>query len=207
VRALLSSLMVERRVGWWGIAFAVLLLIGGGMASIPTSDEASPKIIAFYDSNASVVVIAQVVGVLALVALAAFTLSMARQAADDVARRALIASLVLAVIAELATNIPPLVLARSSPTATSAHNWTLAADLADAALFLALGLLAVAVAFRAIQWLRWFGYVAGVLCFMRAVGSPLGFTGLDAIAPIVVLVFFAAASVLILLNRPLWGVG
>jgi hypothetical protein len=198
--------VVSRRPGWWGIAFAVLLLIGGGMVSVPTADDSSASIVAFYDAHASVVIIAQVVGVVAIIALVLFTVGLAREAPDAPTQRRLFAALVFVAIAELGTNVPPLVLAFSSPAAASAaHAWTIAADITDVALFLALGALAAALAVREIAWLRWFGLVAAALCWLRAVASPLGFPALDAIAPFVALGFFAATSLWIVARKPLWA--
>jgi hypothetical protein len=198
--------VVSRQAGWWGIAFAVLLLLGGGMASVPTGDDSSAKIVAFYDAHASVVIVAQLVGLLAVIALALFTVGLARNAPDETTRRNLIVALVITVIAELATNVPPLVLASTSrTTASAAHAWTVAADITDVALFLALGLLAALLAVREIAWLRWLGLLAAALCWLRAVASPMGFRTLDAIAPFVALGFFAATSLWIVARKRLWA--
>ena len=198
--------VVSRRYGWWGIAFAVLLLIGGGMASIPTAEDPAGKIVAFYDAHASVVIIAQLVGVLAVIALAVFGVGVARQAPDHTTQRSISVAVVLVLIAELATNVPPLVLALSSPTTESAaHAWTVAADVTDIALFLALGLLAAAVALREVPWLRWFGLFAAALCWIRAIVSPLGLPAFDAVAPLLILAFFTATSLWIVARRRLWA--
>jgi hypothetical protein len=42
---------------------------------------------------------------------------------------------------------------------------------------------------------RWSGTAVAVLAFVRAVASPLGFTGLDAVAPLAILAFVVALSV------------
>jgi hypothetical protein len=77
------------------------------MVSVPTGDDPGTKILAFYAANATVVVVAQVVGAVALVPLALFALALARRAPDRSSARRIVAALVLAVVAELATNIPP----------------------------------------------------------------------------------------------------
>ena len=198
--------MVSRRYGWWGIAFAVLLLLYGGMGSIPTAEDPSAEIVAYYDAHAWLVVIAQLVSVLAVLALAVFGLGLAREAPDGTTRRNLVVAVVLVVITELATNVPPLVLALvPTPSESAAHAWTVVADTTDVALFVALGLLAAVVAVRGIPWLRWFGLVAAALCWVRAVATPLGFTTLDAVAPLAVLAFLTATSVWIVARRALWA--
>ena len=188
--------------GWWGIAFAALLLVVGGMVSVPTADDPAAKIVAFYAANASIVIAAQVGGIVALLPLVLFVRALAHRAPDPSSARRLIAVLVLVVIAELATNVPPLVLALTSPSGSAAHAWTVAGDLADAALFASLGLLALAAIPGQASWLRWFGVAVAALAFVRAVGSPLGFTALDAIAPIAFLAFVVALSVQMLRVRP-----
>jgi hypothetical protein len=106
------------------------------------------------------------------------------------------------VVTELATNLPPLVLAlANAPSQSSAHTWTLAGDLADAALFASLGLLALAVTPGRASWVRWFGVTVAALALVRAVGSPLGFTALDAVAPVAFIVFVVALSVQMLRAR------
>jgi hypothetical protein len=42
---------------------------------------------------------------------------------------------------------------------------------------------------------RWFGAGVAFLGFVRAVASPLGFTGLDAVAPLAILAFVVSLSV------------
>ena len=46
--------------------------------------------------------------------------------------------------------------------------------------------------------MRWFGAVVAALAFVRAVGSPLGFTGLDAVAPVAFIAFVVTLSAQIL---------
>jgi hypothetical protein len=192
-----------RRAGWWGIAFVVLLFIGGGMVSVPTADVEAAKIVAFYDIHASIVIAAQVIGVIALVPLALFVLALVRRLHDPSSARRLIAALMLVVITELVTNVPPLVLSLlSSPSGSTAHAWTLSGDIADAALFASLGLLALALIPGRAAWLRSAGAAVAFLAFVRAVGSPLGFTALDAVAPIAFLAFVVVLSVQMLRPGP-----
>jgi hypothetical protein len=171
------------------------LFLGGGMVSVPTADDPAGKIQVFYDAHASIVITAQVIGAIALIPLVLFVLALGHRLPDLSAPRRLIAALVLVVISELATNVPPLVLSLlSSPAGSTAHAWTLAGDVADTALFASLGLLALAAISGKIAWLRSAGVVVALLAFARAVGSPLGFTALDAIAPIAFLAFIVALS-------------
>jgi hypothetical protein len=179
------------------------LFLGAGMVSIPTADDPSGKIQAFYDAHASIVIVAQAIGVIALIPLVLFVLALAHGPADPSDHRRLIAALMLVVITELATNVSPLVLSLlSSPSGSTAHAWTLAGDVADAALFASLGLLALAAIPGNVAWLRWAGVSVALLALARAMGSPLGFTALDAIAPIAFLAFVLALSVQMLRSQP-----
>jgi hypothetical protein len=194
---------VTPRQGWWGIVFALLLLIGGGMVSVPTADDPAAKIVSFYGANGSIVLAAEVVGVIALVPLVLFIRALAQRAPDQEGSRRLMAAAVLVVVTELATNVPPVVLAlASSPSPSAAYAWTFAADLADAALFASLGLLALLTIPGQVRLLWWFGVAVAVLCFARAVGNPLGLTALDAVAPFAFLIFVVMLSVWMLRTRP-----
>ncbi|MDP9329088.1 MAG: hypothetical protein M3P11_00325 [Actinomycetota bacterium] len=198
-----GSRAASSRQGWWGIAFAVLLLIGAGMVSVPTADDPAAKIVAFYQAHTSIVLVAEVVGILALVPLVLFIRALAQRSSDAAHSRRLMGVAVLVVVTELATNVPPVVLAlASNPSPSSAHAWTFAVDLADATLFAALGLLALLAIRQQMGWFRWFGIGVAALCFAQAVGSPLGLTALDAIAPSAFLLFVAALSAWMLRTRP-----
>lgn len=193
------------RKGWWGIAFAVLVLIGAGMVSLPTADDSSARIVAFYDAHASIVIAAQVVGIVAIVPLVLFVLALARRAPDASSARRVIAVLILVAAAELVTALPALVLALDSPSASAAHRWTLAGDLADAGLFASLGLFSLAVLPGRVVWVRGFGFLVALLALVRAFGGPLGFTALDAVAPIAYLLFVVVLSVTMLRERSVEG--
>jgi hypothetical protein len=159
-----------------GIPFAVLLLLAGGMVSLPTADDPPATIVAFYAAHGSVVVAAQIIGAIALLPFAMFGIALARRAPDGSHARRIIGSGIIVIVTEVATNVPPLVLALGTPTPSSAHTWTFAADLADAALLVALGLFALATSTRQPAWARRSAVVVAVLAFARAVASPLGFT-------------------------------
>ena len=69
--------MTSRRFGgWWGTAFVVLLFVSAAMASLPTSADSDAAITAFYRDHASVVVLQQVVGAVALAPFVLFALSL-----------------------------------------------------------------------------------------------------------------------------------
>jgi hypothetical protein len=150
-----------------GIAFAVLLLVAAGMVSVPTADDPASKIVSFYAAHGSIVLVAQVVGVLALVPLVAFILALTRRAPNPASARRIMTAGILVVVTELASQVPPSVLAFAS----------------------------------APSWMRWFGVIVAALAFVRAVGSPLGFTSLDAIAPLAFIVFVVVLSVHMLRAR------
>ena len=96
-------LLGGRAGGAWGIAFVVLVLVSAAMASLPTAGDSEATIAAFYRDHATIVVLQQVIGVLALLPLVAFGLSIAPN-------RWLRPALFLLVAVELVTNIVPLVI-------------------------------------------------------------------------------------------------
>jgi hypothetical protein len=192
----------ERRQGWWGIAFVVLLFVGGGMVSVPTADDSAARIVAFHDAHAPIVIVAQIIGMAALVPLLLLVQALSRRAQDPAVARWIVAAGIAVAVTQLATAIPPLVLAIGAPTADSAHTWTFAEDLADAALFAALGLLVLAVVVGRPPWLRRFGVVVAALAVARAAGSPLGVRALDVVAPLAFVAFVVALSVAMLRTPP-----
>ena len=52
------------------------------------------------------------------------------------------------------------------------------------------------------DWARWVGIAATALAFVQAVASPLGFTVLDAVAPIAFLAYVVALGILMLREPP-----
>src|SRR5438445_10439202 len=110
------------------------------MASLPTAAKSGREISAFYAAHAAVILVQQVLGVAALGFLIAFALALgARQ------RRALLIGTALLAITELATNIPPAVLALANPGPDGAHTLTAFEDVADMALSSGIGIFSVAV--------------------------------------------------------------
>ena len=169
-------------VAGWGIAFVVILLVSAAMVSLPTAADDGEKIARFYSAHAQVIVLQQVAGVAALGAFIAFALSLRPN-------RWLRPALWLFALAELATNIIPVVMVASNPSPGSAHGWTVAEDIADSALFVSIAIFAAVATLTQPLWLRLVAYVVAAASLVRAIGSPMGFTALDTVAPLVFIAF------------------
>ena len=75
------------------------LFVEGALISLPTAEQSGERIAAFYDAHRQVIVVQQVVGILLLVPLLAFALTLA----EDLADAALFAAIaVFAFVAALA---------------------------------------------------------------------------------------------------------
>jgi hypothetical protein len=185
-----------RAAGAWGIAFVVLLLVSAAMVSLPTAAETGDRIVAFYHAHGQLIVIQQIVGVVALAAFVALGLSLPR---NRWVRPALWAF----VVTELVTNLVPLVIVVTDPSADTTHSLTFVEDLADAAFFVSIALFTVAATLTEPLWLRVAAYVVAAGCAVRAVASPFGMTALDAIAPLafVALVLVLSVKHLVRPNR------
>ena len=178
--------MTSRRFGgWWGTAFVVLLFVSAAMASLPTSADSDAAIIAFYRDHASVVVLQQVVGALALAPFVLFALSLEPN-------RWLRPAVFLFVAVELVTNVVPLVIVVARDTA---RPLTLVEDVADAALFLAVALFVAVATLRQPLWLRLTAYLVAALCVIRALASPLHADFLDLVAPLAFIAFVLLMSI------------
>jgi len=171
--------------GWWGTAFVVLLFVSAAMASLPTSADSDAAIIAFYRDHASVVVLQQVVGALALAPFVLFALSIEPN-------RWLRPAVFLFVAVELVTNVVPLVIVVARDTA---RPLTLVEDIADAALFLAVALFVAVAALKQPLWLRLTAYLVAALCVIRALASPLHADFLDLVAPLAFIAFVLLMSI------------
>ncbi len=192
------------RGGWWGIAFAVGLLVVGGMVSLPTAALDGERIVAFYAAHRSLIVAQQVVSVLILVPWLWFATAFDRRAQDRAMGRPtwLIPAALLLIAAELATNAPPLLLAAmADPSPSTAHALTAVEDVADAVLFAAIAGFSLVAARAERSWVRLIGVVVGGLSLVRAVASPLGVTALDAAAPLAFLAFVLILSLRLLVDR------
>ena len=184
----------RRAAGAWGIVFVVLLLVSAAMVSVPTASESGDRIVAFYRAHASVIVVQQIAGVLALAAFIAFVLSLPPN-------RWLRVGLWLFVATELVTNLVPLALVALNPSAETAHTLTFVEDLADSALFISMALFASAVTLGERLWLRIAGYAVALVAVIRAVGGPLGMTALDLVAPLAFVAFVLVFSIKLLATR------
>ena len=184
----------RRAAGGWGIVFVVLLLVSAAMVSVPTASESGDRIAAFYRAHASVIVVQQIAGVLALAAFIAFALSLPPN-------RWLRVGLWLFVATELVTNLVPLALVALNPSAETAHTLTFVEDLADSALFISMALFASAVTLGERLWLRIAGYAVALVAVIRAVGGPLGMTALDLVAPLAFVAFVLVFSIKLLATR------
>lgn len=178
----------------WGIGFVVLLFVSAAMVSLPTAADDGVRIVAFYAANAQVIVLQQVVGVAALGAFIAFAVSLRPN-------RWLRPALWLFVLAELATNVIPVAIVASHPSPDAAHGLTLAEDIADSALFISIAIFAAAATLTQPAWLRIAAYVVAAASVVRAIGSPFGFTSLDAVAPFAFIAFVVVLSVKSLVRR------
>ena len=185
----------RRRAGWWGIAFVVVLLVAAAMVSLPTGKVSGQAIRSFYGAHAPIIVLQQLLGASSLVPLVAFAVALGARR-----RPLLLAGTILVVITELATNVVPLLIVLSNPPAGVAHTLTVIDDLADSALFLALGVLAVAATSHQPGWLRYGGLLVAAVLICRALLSPLGVDALDQLAPIAFI-----ALILVLATRQLLG--
>jgi hypothetical protein len=185
----------SRAGGWAGLAFVVVLLIVGGMVSLPTTAKSGEQIKAFYAAHASLVVAQQVLGLFAAVLFAAFATGLAAGR-----RRWLLVGTALVVITEIATNIPPVILALGNLAPDAAHSLTLVEDLADAALFASIGVFSVVATIDQVAWVQAAGLVVAGLSLVRAVLSPVGVTALDYLAPSAFLALVLILSVRLLIR-------
>jgi hypothetical protein len=188
--------MRSRRGGWWGIAFVVTLFVGSAMASLPTGTEGGREIQAFYAAHPTVVVVQQMLGIVALGFLLAFAVAL-----GALRRRWLLVSAVLLAIAELATNIPPIILALSNPGPDGAHALTVVEDVADGALSISIALFSVAATIDQVGSVRVAGWLVAALSLLRVVMAPLGVGALDVLAPIAFLVLVLILSIRLLIGR------
>ena len=194
----MSPATTTRRGGWWGVAFVITLLVAAAMVSLPTSAKSGPQITAFYRAHAGLILVQQVLGVLTVV----FFLAFARVLGAG-RRRWLLVGTVLVAIAELATNIPPVILAVTQPAPDGAYALTVVEDFADAALGASIAVFSVAATFGQLGWLRVAGLVVAAVSLVRAGTTPFGITALEVLAPIAFLALILLLSIRLLIgNHP-----
>ena len=190
---------MSRIGGWWGIGFVAVVVVSATMVSLPTAASSGERIRVFYAAHAQVIVAQQVLGILAPIPFVGFVAALRRRSGR---RQWLLAAAALVVATEVGTNLPPLILALSNPSAQAAHGLTVVEDLADDALFASVALFALVVALESGWLLRTLGLVVAGLTLARAVASPLAPTLLDLGAPIAFLALVLAVSVGMLIKRP-----
>jgi hypothetical protein len=183
--------------GWWGVAFVLGLLVVGGMVSLPTAAQSGEDITPFYAAHRQIIIIQQIIGVLLVVPILAFARMLdhrTRSLCGQTGRRIMPVALML-VAAEIATTVPPLVLAAMpDPSQATAHALTLAADLSDAVLFAAIAFFSLVSALAEPVWVRGLGLLVAALTLFRAFASPMGVTVLDAVAPIAFIAYVLVFS-------------
>jgi len=187
------SIVASRRAGGvFGLVFVFLLFASAAMASLPTSTDSAGTIAAFYREHASVVILQQIIGILALVPLVAFGLAVG---ANRWSRLALL----LLVVIELVTNVVPLLIVAAPE---SSRALTSVEDGADSALFIAVALFLIAATLGDALWVRVVAYVAAAACVARGVASPLAIDSLDQVAPLAFIAVILLLSVRRLVRQP-----
>jgi len=188
--------MTRRRGGWWGVAFVVTLFVEGAMVTVPTASEGGRQIQAFYAAHAAVVLIQQVLAIVALGFLLAFAMALGARR-----RRWLLVGTVALAITELATNIPPVILAVGNLGPDGAHTLTVVEDVADAALVVSIAVFSVAATMAEVAWVRAAGFVVAAVSLLHLAITPLGVRALDVLAPTAFLALVLILSIRLLMGR------
>jgi hypothetical protein len=188
----------DRVQSWWGIAFIVILFVQGVMVSLPTRAASGQTIHNFYAAHSQLIVLQQLLGVLALIPFVLFALAL-----GGPSRRPLMVAVGWLVAAEFLTNLIPLVIVVTNPSADAAHGWTVAEDVADAALFVTIAIFALASTLGETSWVRGLGWLAAAIAVVRVAASPFGIAALDAVAPLAFVALVLVLSIRLLLgSRP-----
>lgn len=180
----------DRSTAHLGLAFVLLLLVSAGMVTVPGGEDRVAFVRDFYGDHGAVVVIAQVIGLLATVALIGFARGLQR---SDLVRGApwVLVSGCAVAAASVLTAVPPLVLAAvaTSSRAGTVSALATASDLADVALFTVIAAFALAVAATVtITWVRAVSAVVALLTGTRAVLLLAGSSALELVAPVAFIV-------------------
>ena len=177
------------------MAFVVTLGVASAMLSLPTSSQSGQQISAFYAAHATLILIQQVLGVVALGFLIGFGLALGARR-----RRPLLGGIVLVAIAELATNVVPSILALTTLGPDGAHKLTVIEDVADEVLFVGVGVFSFAATIGEVRWVRAAGIVVAALSLGRVLMTPFGIGVLEVVAPLAFLALILLLSVRCLLG-------
>ena len=186
--------MSARTTGKVGFGFVVLLLVSAGMASVPTRSDSAEVVHDFYTEHTAIVVLAQLIGLGAAVAFGFFARGL-----DFVVGRSdrtlWIAGTGVAVAAAI-TAIPPLWLCAAAEDASTAtlHTLTVASDLTDVVLFVAIAAFGSAIALTGATWLRVLGLVTALVSLAHAALLMAGSGPLEVVAPLAFVVLVCALS-------------
>ncbi|MDX6325702.1 MAG: hypothetical protein QOK15_2056 [Nocardioidaceae bacterium] len=195
----------SRAAGGWGWAFVVLLLVSAGMASVPGGADATSTVRDFYTRHTSVIVVAQLIGLVAAAAFVPFTFALRRGSADRRARPDVEAAGCAVAVAALLTAVPVLWLTAVAGTGSTGyvHALAVASDLTDVALFSAIALWAATLVRAATPaWFRALAGIVAVLTLLRALLIIARSSALEVVAPTSFVVLVAVVSTAALVRRP-----
>ncbi len=187
-----------RNAGWQGILFVVLLFLSAGMVTLPSSAGDLEEIASFYAANRSIILIAQVIGLIAIPMFIAFAFGIENiKGGRHPFRRIGIIGFagILVGIVSVATAIPVIVLAL---TTVGLSFWVHMTDLSDAALFLSIGAFCIVVSIRGEALPGWLRAVSALVGLVALARGGMGFAGITSVlnlaAPLVFLAFVLLAS-------------
>ena len=191
--------VTRRNAAWLGIIFVVLLFLGAGMVTLPSSARSPEVIAAFYAANRWIIIIAQALGLLAAPVFIAFAFGIQNSVSSVPASKRIeaigLAGIFVGLVS-LMTAVPVLVLAL---TTYGLPFWVRMTDLSDAILFLAIAAFCAAAAVRgeyAPAWWRILAALTGLLALVRSIaGFVRASSFLDLAAPLAFVTFVLATSI------------
>jgi hypothetical protein len=203
--------MRGRSAGAWGWSFAILLLVSAGMVSVPNGSDSMSTIRVFYESNAGLILVAQVVGLCAALTFIPFAIALQRQRRDrdrDPTSSSWITWSGIAVaLAAILTAVPVLWLTAIVDEGDTRviRRLARAGDLSDCVLFLAIAAFAAAlVQAAAVAWLRVAATLVMIASIARAAFLSAGSAFLELVAPLSFVLLVLALSTMTLAH-PLFG--